>query len=464
MNSKTNKRIKIFSLLVVALICVIFIVSCEKTPYEINDENGYNVSVKYDANGGSFSTSTYVTVDSYNISSLPLNGNGNKEIYLVPTDSESRDKVDRLTPRQAGYFFVGWFTKKTPVTNSKGEALDYYGEVASVSGRSVAYTYEGKWDFNKTLEIDPNKEYTAKEPVITLYAGWIPEFRIQFKDKTSKEMIKEYFFNPSVLEELSFNLPDWDPETGKLNYGTVFPEPGEDERKTFDSAYLENDQKITESFVHGGTFNLDTAEYENETIVVYVDYKDGVWYKISKPSQFTDIWDPKGIYELQCELDFTDEAWPFVNNTFEGKIIGNGYTIKNVAIEQNGTGTQSFGLFGQLKGATLENVTFENVTALIAGGTRMPGATFGLLAGTIQSDATLTGVKVTNSAFKIAQGVNLGLATGYSFGLLCGLDLGDNLSSVEFDISCEVVPDEYAMNQLTLTLGADGNSLVLTFE
>jgi hypothetical protein len=147
-----------------------------------------------------------------------------------------------------------------------------------------------------------------------------------------------------------------------------------------------------------------------------------------------------------------------------GKIIGNGYTIKNVAIEQSGINTQSFGLFGQLSGATLENVTFDNVTALITGGTRMPAATFGLLAGTIQSGTTLTNVSVTAGSLKIAQGINLGLATGYSFGLLCGLDLGNTLDKVEFDISYEVVPDEYAMNQLTLALGADGNSLELIFE
>ena len=461
MNSKTNKRIKIFSLLVIALICVIFIVSCEKTPYEINDKDGFNVSVKYDANGGAFGTSTYITTDSYNISSLPLNGNGNKEIYLVPTDSESRDKVDRLTPRQAGYFFAGWFSKKTPVTNSKGEALDYYGEVASVSGRSVAYTYEGKWDFNKPLELDPNKSYSATNPVITLYAGWIPEFRIQFLDNSDKQtLLGEYFFNPSALGDLNFKLPAWNTETGTLDYFN-FPTV---ENKTFKDAYVGETKVSTDTVLHSGTFNLDTAEYANETLIIYLDYKDGSWYKITKPSQLTDIWNPSGIYEIQNDLDFTDEAWPFVNNTFTGKIIGNGYTIKNVAIEQSGTSTQSFGLFGQLSGATLENVTFENVTALIAGGTRMPAATFGLLAGTIQGGTTLTEVKVTGSSLKIAQGINLGLATGYSFGLLCGLDLGDNLSRVDFDISFEVVPDEYAMNQLILTLGADGNSLALSFE
>ncbi len=461
MNSKTNRRIKLFSLLVIALICVIFIVSCEKTPYEINDKDGFNVSVKYDANGGAFGTSTYITTDSYDISSLPLNQNGNKEIYLVPTDSESRDKVDRLIPRQAGYFFVGWFSKRTPVTNDKGEALDYYGEVASVSKRAVAYTYEGKWDFNKALELDPDKNYSATEPVITLYAGWIPEFRIQFLDKNNENaLIGEYYFNPSVLSDLNFKLPQWSEETGMLDYFN-FPTM---ENKTFVSAYLGADKIEDEAVLHSGSFNLNTAEYSNETLTIYLDYKDGSWYKITKPSQLTDIWNPSGIYELQNDLDFTDEAWPFVNNSFTGKIIGNGYTISNVAIEQSGINTQSFGLFGQLSGATLENVTFDNVTALIAGGTRLPAATFGLLAGTIQSNTTLSGVKVTSSALKIAQGINLGLASGYSFGLLCGLDLGNTLSDVEFDISFEVVPDEYALNELTLQLGADGNSLELIFE
>ncbi len=456
-----NRKIKIFSLALIALVCIIFAVSCEKTPYEINDQDGFNVSVEYDANGGSFGTDTYITTDSYNIADLPLNANGQKEIYLVETDDPSREKVDRLTPRQAGYFFVGWFEKRTPVENDKGEALDYYGEVAKESGRAVAYTYSGKWNFDEPLALDPNKSYTATEPVKVLYAGWIPEFKLEFRDNQNKDtVLGEYTFNPTTMNELSFKLPQWNLESGELDY---FNFPKQDD-KTFASAYVGENKVEGEVVVHTGTYNKDTATYENPIQIIYLDYKDGSWYKITKPSQLTDIWNPKGIYELQADLDFTDEAWPFVNNSFTGKIIGNGYTIKNVEIEQSGTSTQNFGLFGQLSGATLENITFENITALIAGGTRMPAATFGLLAGTIQSDTTLTGIKVTGSSLKIAQGISLGLATGYSFGLLCGLDLGDNLSKVEFDISYEVVPDKYSMNEITLTLGEDGNSLALKIE
>ena len=41
-----------------------------KTPYQINDEEGFNVSVKYDANGGTFTTNVTVMVDSFNVSNM----------------------------------------------------------------------------------------------------------------------------------------------------------------------------------------------------------------------------------------------------------------------------------------------------------------------------------------------------------------------------------------------------------
>ena len=81
--------------------------SGEKTPYEVNDEENYTVSVKYDANGGVFTTNTSVIVDSYNVSEMNTNG-GMAEIALIAPDNAVRGN-DAFTPINNGYFLAGWY-------------------------------------------------------------------------------------------------------------------------------------------------------------------------------------------------------------------------------------------------------------------------------------------------------------------------------------------------------------------
>ena len=65
-----NKKIKIFLLMTFALLAVLLVSSCgDKSQYALYDETGYQVSVKYDANGGEFATDTTVIVDTYGIDS-----------------------------------------------------------------------------------------------------------------------------------------------------------------------------------------------------------------------------------------------------------------------------------------------------------------------------------------------------------------------------------------------------------
>ncbi|MBQ7906691.1 MAG: hypothetical protein IJ309_01810 [Clostridia bacterium] len=459
-----NRKIKLLMLLLLAFICVVVVCSCNEPPYTQYDNDGYNVSIRFDANGGRFGEDkTYTLVDSYNIENLPLNENGMKEIYLVKPDSANR--VENRTPQLTNYLFTGeWFTKRTPVVNDKGEALDYYGEVASVSGRMPAYTYEDRWDFSKPLEVDPNKEHSSYSPEITLYAGWIPYFQIEFKDNETKELIETKLVRPT--ESGSIIVPAWNYETGEMDLG-FFPQ---NEGKTYVASYIDGNQITEEAIAHIGSYDLVNATYENEKMVVYVDYKDGEWYKISKPEQLSDIWNPNGIYEILEDLNFApvneygeveNIVWPFTNNTFTGKIIGNGHTISGVSIEQSGTSNQVFGLFGALNGATIENITFNNIYAYIGGGTRLPATSFGLFAGTVSGSCTFEGVAVTNSKLCIYLGANFAMTDDYSIGLLCGVDSGTALEDISFDITLDTATDEFVLEYFVPTLGQNGNTVVL---
>ncbi|MBR2489625.1 MAG: hypothetical protein IKB45_04055, partial [Clostridia bacterium] len=59
-------RIKALFIAVLSLAAVALFAGCsaEKTPYEKNNDENYTVSVRFDANGGMFTTNTSVIVDS----------------------------------------------------------------------------------------------------------------------------------------------------------------------------------------------------------------------------------------------------------------------------------------------------------------------------------------------------------------------------------------------------------------
>ena len=73
-----KKKIILLCLLVVAVLVVA--VGCgDADPYKDNDGDRYNVSVRFDANGGSFTTTdTPVIVDSYNITEMGKNAEGQR--------------------------------------------------------------------------------------------------------------------------------------------------------------------------------------------------------------------------------------------------------------------------------------------------------------------------------------------------------------------------------------------------
>ena len=109
--------------------------AADKTPYEKNDAENYSVSVKYDANGGVFTTNTSVIVDSFNISGMTANAQGNAEIALLSPDNSLRGN-DAFTAVKNGYFLAGWYEKRTETLDENGNAI---------------YVYENKWDFDKDV-------------------------------------------------------------------------------------------------------------------------------------------------------------------------------------------------------------------------------------------------------------------------------------------------------------------------
>lgn len=419
-------------LITVLLLTALLVTGCaqEPTPYEVNDAENFTVSVKYDANGGTFTTNTSVIVDSYD----PAQTGG--AIALLPPDAAARGN-DAFTAVNNGYFLAGWYRERKEQSDG-------------------TYLYSGRWDFETDLlEVDPAAAHTSAEPVMTLYAAWIPVFQVNFRNLDSGEILDTYTFDPTVGASLT--VPALDEETGAVEM-YKFPERS---GYTFESVYYDaegTNQVDTPEVLHTGTVNFENGTAENGTMDLYINWTEGEWYHIYNVEQFLDNASVTGNYVLHADLDFAGEIWPtsLMYGNFSGTIQGNGYTIRNVELTQTNNSKVNAGLFGHLTETSgLTDVTFENVTFTIKAGTRVVGTNFGLLSGTISSEAVLENVTITNSCLQIDSASYFGVDE-YVIGLVCGM--GDP-TRMNADISCQIVGD--LPESVVATV--DGNEVTLEF-
>ncbi|MBQ3002426.1 MAG: hypothetical protein IJD82_01695 [Clostridia bacterium] len=434
-----TKTILLAALCLAALLCASGC-SAEKTPYEVNNDQQYNISVKYDANGGIFTTNTSVIVDSYNLAELAKNANGKAEIALLSPDNAARGN-DAFSAIKNGYFLAGWYAVRNEVAG----------------GEADAYTYADRWDFAADrLEVDPNGTYSAETPVLTLYAAWVPLFEVEFYDRASGELISTLTLDPTVKQTVT--LPAWSTETGAIDMHD-FPE-----KKGYTFASVSTDasgEQVLEgeTFTHPGKLNTENGSAEQSVAKLYIDWTEGEWYRIYTAEQLSDNASLTGHYEICADLDFTDEIWPtsFMYGNFSGEIKGNGYTFKNITVSQTNNSKVNAGLFGHLtEDASITDLTLENVTFTIEKGTRVTGASFGLLAGTISKDAALDGVAIKNSTLQIDSGCYFGV-TDYSIGLVCGM--GDDSVIETAEITCVSTGE----NPDSVKITTDGNTVTVEF-
>lgn len=420
-----KRKTKALAIALLTLVSVGVFTGCaaEKTAYEKNNEEGYSVSVKYDANGGVFTTNTSVIVDSFNVSQLKENKDGKAEIALISPDNSLRGN-DAFTPVKNGYFLAGWYASRTESKDANGE---------------VTYVYGEKWDFEKdVLAVDKNAEYSAEEPVMTLYAAWVPMFEIEFYSRTDGSLVGTYTYDPSATDGIK--VPTWDEKTGAIEM-YHFPQV---KGYTFDKVYLDAEGKnpVTEDMIaHTGKVDYETGVAQNPTMKLYVDYTEGEWYHIYTVEQFIKNASVNGCYEIHADLDFEGQIWPtsLMYGNFAGQINGNGHTFRNIEAKQTNNSKANVGLFGNLaENSMICDLTFENVAFTIQSGTRVNGASFGLFAGTISDAAKLNNVTIANSVLKIDSKCYFG-AADYTIGLVCGMGNADVIPNAQ--ITCEAAGD-----------------------
>lgn len=364
----------------------------DQSPYTGLDSEKYNVSVRYDSNGGNFAYRENVEiVHVYSLENAKLNGD-NYEITLIEPGSDALgDKKAYSEISYADHFLAGWYQTREPRVNEQGEPLDEYGELVSVSGRAQGYVYGGKWDFSKPLTIAAGSSNSSKDAALTLYAGWIPNFLFEIVSETEKgeEVVGSYAFNPDDTQG-KLEIPAWNESTGAIDMKNFPAYSG----YTFEHAYSSSDkqEEYTAPIEHGGSVNAEKGIAIDPIKRVYATWKEGTWFRISTAKQFVDNFRMSGYYEIAADLDFTDVNWKMSisSGTFNGKIFGNGHTFSNITVTQTNASDTRGGLFGEIGAKTeMTDLAFTNITYNLSAGSRITGSYFGLFAGYVSDQAVL---------------------------------------------------------------------------
>ena len=228
--------------------------------------------------------------------------------------------------------------------------------------------------------------------------------------------------------------------------------------KTFKEASLTKDfNELVTGKINGG-IDYETGTVQGDgKVEVYTKYIDGIWFNITTPKQFKDNSRADGCYIINCDLDFTGIVWSstLAKESFKGQIIGNGYKMSNITVNQTDTSVLRGGVFGGIDAAAIiKDVTFENVTYNMNAGSLKAGASFGLLAGIIAEGAQIENVAV-NGTFNISSEIYPD--TAYSIGKLSGniIDTGVDISS----ITCQVTGDT---EKLSVEVNENGH-VILNF-
>ena len=479
------------------------------TAPEQYQNQGYDITVTYDPNGGSFLGRDGVTlVDMFNPDNYTADANGVKHIKLTsPTDpSRETGNESNMTLTRNGYSFYGWFKERTLRTNSAGDPIDYDGNVlheasdgtyyyiasdGSQVAADLSYSFAEPWDFTTdTLSYSDEDGQVS----LTLYASWVPYFTFNYYYQNDGEWelynSEQYFDYISVNAEGSKSsadtvlLPDWEEYdevyggTGAMVYehayqsGGTFTFPSVD-GYTFVAAYTDPEctpeSRIEDGFAHTGKVNED-GTVSGRVQNIYVDFEEGVRYRIKDATQLSENGDPEGLYEILADLDFESDAekpiaWPGALSLreFTGRFeaVGGEWTISNVSFSHNNGSILYGGLFGYVaKEAVITGITFENVTFDIqnVANDRVKPLYIGLLAGYIEEGAEVD-VTIGNAVVRMNNKLTPG--TMYSFNLLLnGQTAGVSRSGdITFIIYGEYLLENQYRYALPFTKDEDGNDV-----
>lgn len=349
-----NKKI----FLLIALAFVMALTGCNKSSaFENMLEQGYNIKVVFDGNGGLFDEETqrytYVKENSY-----------------ICEPGENASTISAVS--RQGYTCIGWFVAEN--TDDDGNPLKDEEGNAILSNKA--------WDFNSDI-VTQN---------ITLCAKWEVNYRFSLR----------YVYEDPVTKVLTLDEENVKNEVIKNSYQIKEIFGNEEQMTLKNTTYigLYKDQECTEEISTNYTHQLNPNS-PDET--VYVKCYLGKYTLATSASDFERMTSTSNFI-LQNDIDFTDVEMRALAS-YSGTIIGNGYAMKNLSINYTDThiAYTSFGLFGKLDGANLLDVNFENcnVNVTLTASSRNPLIKeLGFFAGSVKN-STIRNVILKNCGIQL---------------------------------------------------------------
>lgn len=231
-------------------------------------------------------------------------------------------------------------TKDTRAPVLEGFIFDGYYEGTLKDDGTVVYG--AKWDFSRKVSES-----------ITLYGKWLIQYRIRVNfvvDGVLQNRSEDVLVVNNAETVTSVKEPSWS--------GNTFVQ-------MFTDAECTNPLTVSNSqpFTHGCTQDSPIRE-------VYAQFIEGSWTLVKTASDLKSIKPGSRLYfmndidmsSMMGKNGFTDIS---VADSFSGVIEGNGHTISNLHYFREGAKGTSYasyciGLFAQVTGATIRNITFEN--------------------------------------------------------------------------------------------------------
>ncbi len=394
-----NKKLhRIIPIIIILASCLI-LSSCGVKDKAVDpSEWGYDCTVTYDALGGTINSreirETYYMKNSY---------------IFMPSGSTNM----LIEPVKDGFILAGWYTAKEDFKDANGDVIEHNFKAEDrwdfdedrVQEDITLYARwipQGKIDYVDALtdKVMFSKNITEESAVQELSSAaemLIAKSGFSFDGYyTDKALAVPYDFteyihaelipsNEEIYEQIQREFADY---INKVSY----VKPTDDEAIS--------DQDTSDLFINKLGYEITTADEEIRTAirrykdelyektihhyienssskVIYLKYVEGSYAKITKADDLKSggkIWfsgldklgNPVEGYTLSNDIDFSGVSVTMAE-TFSGKIIGNGYSLKNLTFSvssrkiDNDT-SKSVGLFENLDGAYIENLTFEDMT------------------------------------------------------------------------------------------------------
>lgn len=315
---KRKREKTALTVIIALLVCVGIMGGCSG-----GQERKQNTAVIYDPNGGIYRSCVLPFTHYYEVPE------GTTRLIYSPT-SLSNQEVTR-----AGYDFEGWYTG---------------------SKQNDEVVFDREWNF----ETD-----TITSAGVTLYARWKKQgtytYSICYTDETTGEAVVLGQYSVAAGDRFTDDYNNYaDTRTGY----TAIPGFYDEEGNPWDSS-----------------FQMPETEEGVGDVKIFVKYIEGVYAMVGNVSQLnTAINQNRNIY-LTADIDFKGDTFGGfgANGMFTRTLMGNGFTIKNFVFETyfvdkdediNDRDSYRMSLFGNTRGAVIENVNFSGVTFVIDAGKR----------------------------------------------------------------------------------------------